>query len=189
MADHAKKGAYGAIFYDDLRAPTVAINPPGAVSDPGRSTTTGWLMFDKDATELIYVTYQLPHGYVEGSDISFHVHWHKSTSAAGTVAWRMKYRYANIGETWSALSSGETVTTPAVSDLDTADHHAMTVFTPISIPTAKLSMCLWIELARVGSGDTYGADAVLTDCDCHIQVNAPGSTQLYTKYLDARQYT
>lgn len=190
MDDDLTKGTYHRAYYDDLRAPAVAINPPGADSDPGRDATTGWLLFDRDATELIYITYQMPHGWVMSdarkdrvsSPISFHVHWHKSTSASGTVAWRMRYRYANIGSVWSGWSDPETVTVPAVSDGDTAEKQALTAFTPIRIPNAAISANLLIELARVGSADTYAADAVLTDADCHILINQPGSIELYEKY-------
>ena len=189
MTDHAKKGAYGGAFTDDLRAPAVSINLPGPTGVPGRDPTTGWLLFDKDATEVIFIGYQLPHGWMEGSAISFHVHWHKSTSAAGTVAWRMKYRYSNIGTVWSAWSSGETVTTPRVSDTNVAEVQALTAFTPITVPNGKISMGLTIELARVGSADSYGADAVLTDADCHISVNAPGSAQEWVKYAASRQFS
>lgn len=188
MRDEATKGVYHRAYYDDLRAPAVAINPPGAESDPDRDATTGWLLFDTTATELIFITYQMPHGWVLpdvtglSSPINFHVHWHKTSSASGTVAWRMRYRYANIGAAWTDWSAPETVTTPAVSDGDTAGRQALTAFTPIRVPGATISMNLLIELARVGSADTYAADAVLTDADCHILLNQPGSVELYEKY-------
>lgn len=188
MADNEKKGSLSSAYWDDLRAPAAAINPPGAESDPDRDAASGWLLFDKALTELIYVTYQMPHGYIEGTDIRFHAHYHKTTSAAGTVAWRMRYRYANIGETWSAWSDPETVTVPTVSDANTAELQALVSFTPISIPSSRISMNLLIELARVGSGDTYDADVALSDADCHIQLNQPGSVQLFKKYSDDRQY-
>ena len=190
MSDDTTRGTYHRGFYDDLRAPAVAINPPGADSDPGRDATTGWLLFDATATELIYITYQMPHGWVQeetansgvSSPISFHTHWHKSTSATGTVAWRMRYRYSNLGGVWSTWSTPETVTTPQVSDGNTAEQQALTAFTDIRIPNASISANLLIELARVGSADTYAADAVLTDADCHIMINQPGSADVYTKY-------
>ena len=192
MRDHPTRGTYGRTYWDDLRAPAVAINPPGAASDPDRDANTGWLLFDASATELIYITYQMPHGWVlpdhtgNSSPISFHVHWHKTSVSpmGGTVAWRMRYRYSNIGSTWSAWSSPETVTTPAVSDGNIAERQALTSFTDIVVPGATVSMNLLIELARVGSADTFGGDAVLTDADCHIQVNQPGSVELYEKFHD-----
>jgi len=184
MADYEVKGAFGGAFWIDLLGPAIGINPPGAESDPDRDPATGWWLFDATATELLYQSYQLPHGFVEGSTLSWepHVHWHKSTSAAGTVAWRLRYRYANPGQVWTAWSDPITVTTPSISDGNTAEKHALTTFGAITIPYARISCCIACEIARVGSGDTYDADAVLTDADAHVWVNAPGSVQMYTKY-------
>lgn len=190
MADESTKGTYGRAFYDDLRAPAVAINPPGAESDPDRDPNTGWLLFDASATELVYICYQMPHGWVlpdgtgASSRVSFHVHWHKSSHspASGTVAWRMRYRWSNIGSVWSAWSSPETLTTTEQTDTNTPEQQLLTAFTPLRFPNATISMNLLIELARVGSADTFAGDAVLTDADCHILVNQPGSVELYEKY-------
>lgn len=182
MADHETKGALGGRYWDDLRAPTVAINPPGADSDPGRDATTGWLMFDKDATELVYVTYQMPHGWIEGSEFRPHVHWHKTTSATGTVAWRLRYRYCNLGQAWSGWSDPITTTEAELGGSDTAEVSQLSSFGGITIPSGRISMNLLCEIARVGSADTYAADVALTDVDVHIQINQAGSVQLYTKY-------
>lgn len=189
MADFEVKGSYSGAFWIDLLGPAIGINPPGAVSDPDRDPDTGWWLFDKDGTELLYQSYQLPHGFVEGSSLSFepHVHWHKSTSAAGTVAWRLRYRYANPGTIWTAWSDPITVTTPSLSDSDTAEKHALTSFGAITIPNARISCTILCEIARVGASDSYEADAVLTDADAHVWVNAPGSVQTYTKYTDQLQ--
>lgn len=188
--DYEVKGALGAAYWDDLRAPAVAINPPGAASDPGRDANTGWLLFDAGGVELIYITYQLPHGWIEGSAVSFHVHWHKSTSAAGNVAWRMRYRRSNIGTVWTPWSDPEIVRTPTVGDQNTKELQALTAFTDIPMPNCTVSANLLVELARIGNdaGDTYGADAVLTDCDLHYQLNQPGSVQLYQKYRNELQW-
>lgn len=186
IVDNETAGRFGGAYWDDLRAPAAGINPPGAASDPGRDPSSGWFLFSPTAVELIYVTFQMPHGWVEGDPegISPHVHWHKSTSAAGAVAWRLRYKWANIGGDWSDWSAAETVTTPSVSDANTAGRHALTGFTNLILPTGKISMVVLCEIARVGSdaADTYAADAVLTDVDCHIRVNQPGSVQEFVKF-------
>jgi hypothetical protein len=170
-------------FWDDLRSPATAINPPGAEADPDVSTTTGLLLFDKDATELCFIAIQMPHSWAEGSVIVPHVHWQKTTSAAGTVAWRLRYRYANVGEDMSAWSSPITVTVPAVSDADTAERHAISSVGELQFDRGKISMMWLFELARVGSGDTYAADAELLEFDVHYQVTQqPGSGPQWRKY-------
>jgi hypothetical protein len=181
-------GAYGHMFTVDLLGPATAINPPGAEGDMGKDPATGWLTAAHNATQVCFQSYQLPHGFVENHSggtlgrFEPHVHWQKSTSASGTVAFRLRYRWANIGSVWTDWSDPITVTTPAVSDRDTAGVHALTSFGPIILPNAKISAGILCEVARVGSEGTYGASIFITDIDAHVTVNSPGSVQLYTKY-------
>ena len=95
-------GAAGDGVWDDLRFPATAINPPGQASDPDVEASSGLLLFDSNGTELIYAFVQMPHAWKEGSSISPHVHWQKTTSAAGDVLWRMRYKMAPIGEVMDA---------------------------------------------------------------------------------------
>lgn len=188
--DHETKGAFGAVYTIDLPGPATAINPPGGASDMGRDNTTGWLTAAHNATQLVFQTYQLPHGFVEnhsgGTIGAFepHVHWQKSTSAAGTVAWRLRYRWANPGAIWTDWSDPIEVTVPSISDADTAGMHALTTFGNITLVGAKISACITCEVARVGANGTYGALVYVTDIDAHVTVNAPGSVQSYRKYRD-----
>jgi len=191
VSDNDKKGAYPGAYWDDLRSPATAINPPGAASDPDIDPNTGLLLFDAGGTELVYVITQLPHGWVEGTTLRPHIHWMKTTSAAGAVAWRMRYRYANVGGVLSDWSTAVTELVPAVSDANTANKHALTAFGDIDIPAGRISMMMIFEIARVGGAaeDTYGADAALMEFDVHYKKNAPGSVQEYVKYNDALQYS
>lgn len=188
MRDDYTKGVFARSYTVDMLGPAIGINPPGAAADPDRDPTTGWWLFDPTATELIYQSYQLPHGAIEGDLAAFepHVHWHKASvsPASGTVAWRLRYRWANVGEVWTDWSDPITVTTPAVSDQNTPGLHALTTFGRIGLAGAKISACILCEISRVGSADTFDGDAVLTDADCHILINAPGSLEDYKKYHD-----
>jgi len=189
-ADNETKGALGGAFWIDLFGPAVAINPPGASSDPGRDTATGWLEFGTTGTDLIYQSYQLPHGYIEGQLLGFepHLHWHKKTSASGTVAWSMRYRWTNPGSVWSGWSSPIAGIAMGLAHDDTAEKSAVTTFGYLSLPDAKISALILCEISRLGDSDSYAADAVLTDADAHVLVNQVGSVQTYTKYHHSLQY-
>jgi hypothetical protein len=172
--------------WDDLTFPATAINPPGAASDPGREATTGLLLFDASAVELIYCLAQMPHRWKEGTAIRPHVHWTKTTSADGDVAWRLRYQIIGIGDTGPGTwSDGEIVTTPVTGtpDGDTAWEHLLTNFTEIPMTGQTLSSCVLFELARNGSdeGDTYGADARLLEFDLHYEIDSLGSAEEFTK--------
>jgi hypothetical protein len=166
--------------WDDLRFPVSAVNPPGAASDPDVDATDGTLLFDASATELVFVQVQMPHKWKHGSFISPHVHWCKTTSAAGTVSWQLEYRWAEIGAVLSAWSSADEATLQ-VSDGDTAEQHALSEFSEIIPPANRTSSMFLMKVSRVGSSDTYGADAKLLEFDIHYKIDSRGSDTEYVK--------
>jgi hypothetical protein len=192
LMDHDKKGSLGGAWYDDLRSPVTAINPPGAASDPDVDPLTGLMLFDANKTELVYVINQMPHSWIEGSDIFPHVHWAKTTAAAGNVVWRLRYRFCNVGDVLTAWSDPITVssTVSGTSDTNTAYKQLISSFGALEFPNGRISMILIFEIARIGGdlADTYNADAALFEFDVHYKLNQPGSVQEFVKYADARQY-
>jgi len=174
------------IVWEDLRFPATAINPPGLASDPGFDTTNGGFLFDAASTELIFLIEQLPPSYSTGSNLKPHVHWQKTTSASGTVLWRLEYKIAIKGEVMDAaftqLDAYETVS--ATPDDDTTDRHLITAFDEIDGTNLGISDMLLIKLSRIGGDgtyDTYGADARLLEFDFHYQRNSPGSNEEFIK--------
>lgn len=174
-----------ATDWDDMRFPASAVNPPGLASDPDIDSADGCWLFDAAGTELLFFQVQLTHSWLLGSSISPHVHWTKTTSASGNVAWRMRYQLAELGSvfsgTWTDL--GEE-TTSAITDNDTANEHLLTAFDDISLSAVdSVSAMLKIELSRVGGSvdDTYGADCKLLEMDIHVERDGLGSEAEFTK--------
>ena len=166
--------------WDDLRYPVSTINPPGAVSDPDIDADDGALLFDASGTEIIFVQVQLPHAWKQNSPLAPHVHWVKTTSAAGTLSWQLQYKVAGIGGMFGDWSSADEAAL-VVSDSDTANKHALSAFADIQLAVAGVSAMIMIKLSRVGGSDTYGADAKLLEFDIHYQVDSRGSDTEYTK--------
>lgn len=173
-------------YFDDLRTPATAINPPGNVNDPDIDTAIAGLLFDANTEEMVSIIVQLPHSYKEGTDLEPHVHWQKTTSAAGNVDWQIDYRWARINEvmdgSWTTLSSNTTVA--GTPDDDTANKHLITALGSISGAGAQISDMLMIQLRRDANdatNDTYGADARLLEFDIHYEQDAPGSRQEFIK--------
>ena len=167
--------------YEDLRFPATAINPPGQAADPDFDTTgNGWL-FAAAGTETVYMIAQLPHCWKEATALRPHVHWEKTTSAAGAVMWELVY-------SWSAYyeaRTGDTTLTSStpVADSDTADTQLITAFSNISATGRQISDMLCMKLSRLGgdAADTYGADARLLEFDIHFEIDSFGSSQEYSK--------
>lgn len=172
--------------WDDLKFPATAINPPGAVSDPDVQTTSGLLLFDAAGTELIYALAQMPHAWAEGSIISPHIHWDKTTSAAGNVLWRLRYKHSPIGgiidANWSDYIDAVTPV-PGTPDTNAAGKHLISSFGEMDMDGYTLSHCILFEVSRHGgeASDTYAADARLIEFDVHFQIDALGSELLFTK--------
>lgn len=168
--------------WEDMRFPSTAINPPGAASDPDWDPANGGWLFDADSTEVLYVIAQLPHAWAEGSVLKPHVHFEKTTSAAGNVLWRLRYQWAPIGEARAQLVTLSNATASVASDV--ADVHQITDFGEIDAAGHEISDMLVMRLERVGgdAADTYGADARLLEFDIHyMKDRIGGSQQEYTK--------
>jgi len=172
-------------LWDDLRAPASAINPQGQASDPDVDAVNGGLLFGSGTPEIVFVQMQFPHTWAEGTYIVPHVHWQKTTSASGGVAWRMEYKWVPIGEvmdaTWTELNTDTTV--PGTPDDDTADKHVISSFGRVQTPNKKISDMLLIKVSRQPgeAGDTYAADARFLEFDIHYQVNSIGSDAEFVK--------
>jgi len=186
LTRNAVKGGQDKVW-DDFQVPASVVRLTGAVSDPDYESTTGMLLFDAGTTVLFYALMQLPHAWKEGSEIVPHVHWSKTTSAAGNVTWRCRYRRANINEVmesaWTTLATVSTVA-GGTPDTNTADKHLITSFGKMAMDGIQISDCVLFEIARIGgdANDTYGADARLFEFDVHIQINTLGSIREFIKF-------
>lgn len=169
--------------WEDLRFPASAINPPGAVSDPDRSTDTGCLLFDASGTEVVVIQAQLPHDLLHEFPLIPHVHWTKTTDAAGDVLWRLQYKWYPVDAVGDAEWTVLTVSTPVpgTPDTDEAEKHLISVFGEIDIRTRRKSDMLVMAIARLGGGaeDTYAADAQLLEFDCHQMLRGAGTPSQY----------
>lgn len=177
--------------WDDLRSPASAINPPGQVSDPDFDTTNGGWLFDGSGTEILFLIQQLPHTWKEGSVLQPHVHWQKTTSASGTVLWKLEYKWAPIGEVMDAAFSEleSSTVSPSTVDGDTADEHLFTNLGDlVGSGDKQISDMLVMKISRLGGSDTYGADARLLEFDIHYIKDGRGSIERFTK-LNTLRYT
>lgn len=182
VADHV-----AGFYWDDLRAPATGLNPPGAVSDPDRDSTTGHWLFDKNSTETIIAIFQFPHNWVEGTDINVHIHWIKE--AISTVVWELEYKWYNVNGVYPA--SYTTLTTSSVTP-----HDFGAVSPPVNVPvissfstiagTGKtISSTVEARISRLGGdgSDNYDQDARFAEVDIHILRSGHGSEGAFIRTL------
>lgn len=173
--------------WEDLRFPTQTINLHGAATDPDVEASTGLFLFDSAATETIFGIAQMPHAWEEGSIIRPHVHWTKTTSAAGNVLWQLEYEIADTGDVLPfTYASSISSSTPASADNNTAGENIITSLGDIDMDGYKGSSVLLWKLSRVGgdAADTYAADARILEFDIHYEVDSFGSELEFIKQAD-----
>lgn len=171
--------------WDDLRFPASAVNPPGLVADPDFDAVNGGWLFAAAGTEVLFLMAQLPHAWREGTTLRPHVHWQKTTSAAGDVYWRLEYKWAPRAAVMDAAFTAMNATSPVsgTPDNDTANEHLITAFGDLAATGKAISDMLVMKLSRIGgdAADDYGDDCRLLEFDIHYVISSPGSVQEFVK--------
>lgn len=176
-----------AEYWEDLRFPATAINPPGGASDPAWDPSNGGWLFDASSTEVLYVVAQLPHSWKEGTVLRPHVHWEKSAAGAGNVLWQLRYEWSVPGQVRSSMTTINAATAVSTFDSNLADSHIITSLPDIDGADKVISSMLLMRLERVGGSglDTYANDARLLEFDIHYKRDARGSEGEFRKRLIA----
>ena len=166
-----------AARWDDLRAPATAIPLQGQSGDPD-ADTDGTLLFDDTTAEQISIIWQMPHSWIYGSGVRLHVHWSKSTDAAGDVEWEMRYRTVANGAIASSWSSWAAATVRSHT-LGADQTVLIDAWPEIDMAGLVGSAMLGVQIRRNpdAADDTYSADARLWEADIHYQINDLGSDE------------
>lgn len=175
---------YLGLRWDDLRFPATGISVGGFASPPDVETDTGLLLFDGTTTvESVGIIAQMPHSWREGSEVKPHVHWNKTTDAAGGVLWTLRYKILEIGEVETAWSDTISATLVPALDPGSTQAHAISEFPAIDMSGYHLSDMILVQLGRLYSdpSDTYEADVRLLEFDIHYQIDSHGSREEYVK--------
>ncbi len=187
---HSTAMGYNNVFplrspeWDDLQVPENALRLSG-VKPPTWQDYKGSqvLAFSDEVAEgneeIVFFVAQMPAGYLEGSDIKFHIHWLGEDNTAGNVAWKLTYSWANLGEAFP----GETTEVTALAN------GATDVLLEGDIATLdgtgkEIQSMILCSLRRNSSNvaDTLGGkDAYLMEVDFHLQIDTLGSQGENTK--------
>jgi hypothetical protein len=131
--------------------------------------------FDPNATNVIYFSIQLPHDYLESSDIKFHIHIVYPDAGAGDSVWYFTYSWANVGDAFPAFTSATVVTTST----GVADEQDTVEIAAINGAGKQMSSMLLCSIQRSGAllTDTYANYVYLLSCDFCYQTDTIGSRQ------------
>ena len=150
----------------------------GALSLPAFDYDTVATNFvDDDSTQVLYINYQMPHGYKAGTYVDFHVHWNQY-SASDSVNFHGEYRKLPLGSagdnewTYFEITWGELI--PYVSGIT----NQIAEFPPIDMTGMGESSILQIKLWHdEDPGTDYSDDIFVTSFDLHYQLDKLGSNE------------
>lgn len=176
-------------YWKDEQISLNGVNPTGPAAAPTADPAgEGWLFAGTSTDNAGVMGRQINHDCVQGEHVVImpHVHWRKTTDAAGDVVWRLEYKYAKPGGDFGAyiqLGSDQKTPVTALVDNNTAARHLITAFGQLSL-SVHLSTKIYFRLTRVASdtvNDTYAADALAMSFDYHYPADSPGSLSEYQK--------
>lgn len=172
-------------YWTDLVIEGTAINPPGAASDPVRSSTTGLLEFSGTQDNVITGCWQMPHGWAgefgsENSIVKPHLHVRNLTANTDTSRWKFEYDVSSAaGNMTNAYGTFTTLGT--VSHVNPNDTTQISI---VSLGDLDLSgaygasTLIHFRISRLASSDAADTDTsviALYSMDLHYQVRAAGT--------------
>ena len=164
--------------WEDLRFPVGAIKL-GAANPPDEQAYKGGvvLSFPSNANRIAYVTAQMPHGWVEGTDIVVHIHWTIPTSGAGGGAENVKF---DLTHSWANLGDAFPAETPLTFTRDVqnsvVDTHLLDEWTAVSGTGKTFSSMLIFSIERdIAVANDYADKAYLVEFDIHYKRDRLGS--------------
>ena len=164
--------------WDDLRFPVGAVKL-GAANAPDEQAYKGGLVlsYPSNQNRIAYVTAQMPHMWVEGTDIELHIHWVIPTSGAGggaeNVKWDFTYSWANQDAAFPAETSAS-ITVDVQNQV--ADIHIRTDIVTATGTGKEFSSMLIISIERdISVANDYADKAYLIELDIHYKKNRLGT--------------
>ena len=158
----------------DVNAPAWA---SGILSTTAASRGVYTYVFGPGQNQEVFFIAQVPHKYVEGTDLRPHVHWFPTSNAIGTVKWGLEYSWFNYGGT-----------VPLTSDISASEainaqnyEHLITSLPNLTGTGMEISSMLMCRLYREGSTDTYPDAVALLEFDFHYQIDTLGSREPFIK--------
>ncbi len=166
--------------WDDLRFPVGAIKI-GAANPPDEQAYKGGLVlsYPSNQNRIAYITAQIPHTWVEGTELDLHFHWVIPVSGAGggteNVKWDITYSWANQDAAFPGETS-DSVTVDVQNQV--ADVHTRTDNITVTGTGKTFSSILIISLERdVAVANNYASAAYLLEFDIHYMKNRFGTIE------------
>lgn len=166
--------------FDELCTPMAQVKDPGTGVTWASYKGSKLPAFSDTAVNAIYFAAEMPHTYVEGSDVEVHIHIAYPDNGAGDSVWYFTCSWANVDDTFPAptMSPQVVVASPA-----TTDYHQQAQVLILDGTGKEISSALLCMIQRTGThgSDTYANVIYLVSCDLTYQVDTMGSRNQFVK--------
>jgi len=175
------------VCWETIRVSAMAMKDVATASPPTFANTYGNMYtweFATGADDQLFFVVEIPHGYIEGTDIVAHCHWFPKTRYTGipnptyTVTWALEYEWENIDAYYGVAT---TVTAPWEYLTAEYKRHFDTEIGTLSGTGKTISSVLLCRLYRDVSADNYPSDACLLGVDFRFQTDGCGSVSETSK--------
>lgn len=126
--------------------------------------------------DTIFVQFQLPHTYKQGSSIHCHIHGFTDTTSTNNITLEMNYTWYNINE----LVTTSYIITKNFTPSGTAYNETIFNFGEINKTNAMISSTFKTKITRI-NGDPNNDRMYIDFFDCHYLQDSLGSRQEYIK--------
>lgn len=159
---------HGGVGWKDLLG-YVIVKTTGA----GNPTLTTWGNFQSYGFAIedsCYFEFHIPHDYVPGTGVYFHVHWHTSGTSTNTAKWDLTYTYAHGYARGAFNTTGTTVSVTQAATGVAYTHMIAEISSAILASTMETDGILKVRLTRKTNGGTDISGVLLVEyVDVHYQ--------------------
>lgn len=174
---------YGnATVYDDVQFPLTTAKLLGSsdptfskISDNGSGSTGIYAyLFSDTFKNEVFVSYEMPHYYKEGSDFNIHLHYYPETNDSGNIIFEVESVFNNVD---SVLGNSTVHQCICAVPSGSAKKHMYQEIATINGSNLTISHGIGMRVARRAdlSGDTYPGKCWITRAALHIEVDSLGS--------------
>lgn len=181
----------GGVFWDDLVSPAFTFKTGSGA--PTYDTNECAYAF-QSGDSCFPTPMQLPHSYMEGTDLHPHIHFHKTAhqgTGGSNIVWQLDYKWANVeGQfpaAWTTIVWTNSVDQPPEGTstyiTNVLTHHLAEPSTSMSGSGKTVSGYIKTHLLMTtNTANPYQAGSVYVDgFDLHFQKDSPGSRFELTK--------
>lgn len=126
----------------------------------------------------IHSSMETLHGYKEGTDIRFHLHWYPTNTTVANIKWQFRYTWFNRD---NVPGAAQTMTITETTSGVAWQEKTSVFVVPGAGKTMGSRLVFSIFRDATDPADTYGFNAAVSDMGVHYEIDQVGSREVLVK--------